>query len=1641
MSGLHTTNGDSLSENNRANGMTPNGQETRGYVTPNALDTEAQAHAEPRSLLETKFEHVLNMLVKMQSRMENLESLYSGNRDSHNPPGFVASAAVDMDDGTGKACVLPKEEHDMDEDEKKHDSACRRAEQIMRSCNKFNGINTDGYIKWRFNTTTLIENSFVRKESWTRYYCLLFAIEGTLLAWARSVPRTNSASDSFSALWSALDNRFLTTQTVSNFEKEFASIEQFQNESVESFTNRFLQLVDMRSAVFGFKLSDLELKSKYSNALKHPGLIWIKAVADGTTTDFDSFMRTMISFDKNLPRNAVPITQLMAMGGLDHQKSKGHNRNSNSSGDHMDKSVCYRCSQSGHYAEKCQSDIIYNQSKRCQKCGTTKHGTSACRTPNLQCKRCQKQGHVSGVCRASCETADLHIVNNCTVSIVEMEDPVYCSSANIPNLLTNVVDNDPLVEMIKIVNGQKSCMIPDCLKDTGASASFMHHNVAKLLIDNGLVTNVWDTAMKVQYANKHIEQIDMGVTVDAEISCQPHSIHFLVTKNCSPRVILGRPILKQLIAPLAEAPSVCNINCLAITTVPSVKDEKLDRLTTSPTPWIEDKEDHLVARLPLIECANVFPYREKERRMSVTDSRICYERLIHMSRDGKVTLVPTEECHVTLAPRLVDKQQGTQRILNDPKLHSRYRITLDCRPINEMRLVNDTTGTSFMLVPPDQMEKTAAKQSQFGARELLNTFPLGDTNTWYAKIDLSDAYSSVHIPRSLSRLFCTSIIAPNGSSVCFQWNCLPQGWKHSPFLFSLSVNMLLRKCDDQLTLIGVTSRHYQDDILLTSNDEQSLQQGMNLVIKMLQQYEFIIRMDKCVAPTTTLTYCGFELYAGHITPAPKTPIEKQLLNHELEKFHGGTLEHQQNWVRQWAGRIQYFRDFIVSADMVRSLNYFYLFLKLGSPDEELAHQVSTNFVTLVDCVLNPLPLSFGIAPTIKCVLLIDANCESWGAILLRCVHSDPSHSPQSDTDSDSVDPKSDDLLQRSIADLRLLMEASGVEEPFGFLPIKLLGGVFSERQQHHSSTHRERLAQLEAFEECYSYLDAPLIIVCDNKNCSLEWHNLDLFGSRHLDIWEKMQAKLDDHGHKWLGRQSAPAIADSIARMLTTTVNLNAATIQSGSADQNDTRDISQQTDSHSAGEADEDIAGLSQILTLDSEFRRELIRAQRSHLELITKYPNRYKLIDGILVYVSSYGNRCFVPNFMTTRLLLTPIHCRAGLLQIYHDKLSHCGVSRLLSHVTRNWYWPSMANDCINYVSSCVACQLVLKSRFPSGDGELRSVTLGAKTPFEMLMIDYAVFQGSNLLMVIDCYSHWLFTAVVPDQTAATTAIELRKIFMFTGFPSTIVSDNGSHFVNELISELSNLFQFRLWTGSSYHPQRQGLIERAVGEIKLALKKSLSDTTDLNSKVALATFAHNISHFRFAPNLSPYILLYGRDPRWLISTEGNSLIERDALREVWEHCRLKNLENMNDNSVNDKRRPLEDGDQVIWTYGNNKFLKMIKSKIGNMYELTDGRLVPAEQIQFLAQRFEHLQQTVQTDLATKVKTGDLILFLRDDCMDLGRVVNLNYPYVQVVNLYMDEDNSWWEHGDQYVDNILINQVIKIVKLTRSRKIDQRFI
>jgi len=274
--------------------------------------------------------------------------------------------------------VLETEDDGFEVKERVHDHAFRRAEQVVKTIKKFDGIDADEYIKWRYTLMNVIDNSFIGEDSWTRYYCILASMENTLLTWARSIPNKGSADGAIVALWNNLDMRFLTVQTIGRFEKEFSNIKQTPTETVEGFTSRFLRMVEMRNQVFGSRLSDLELKSKFSNALTHPNLAWVKAIADGTANDFESYARIIISYDKNMPRQPMMTAPLNAI---------------------KVNMKCYRCNVAGHTAAQCRSTTIFNADKRCQRCGTTNH-LNGCQQP-LTCKRCGRAGHIAGVCRAN----------------------------------------------------------------------------------------------------------------------------------------------------------------------------------------------------------------------------------------------------------------------------------------------------------------------------------------------------------------------------------------------------------------------------------------------------------------------------------------------------------------------------------------------------------------------------------------------------------------------------------------------------------------------------------------------------------------------------------------------------------------------------------------------------------------------------------------------------------------------------------------------------------------------------------------------------------------------------------------------------------------------------------------------------------------------------------------------------------------------------------------------------------------------------------------------------------------------------------------------------------------------------------------
>ncbi len=134
------------------------------------------------------------------------------------------------------------------------------------------------------------------------------------------------------------------------------------------------------------------------------------------------------------------------------------------------------------------------------------------------------------------------------------------------------------------------------------------------------------------------------------------------------------------------------------------------------------------------------------------------------------------------------------------------------------------------------------------------------------------------------------------------------------------------------------------------------------------------------------------------------------------------------------------------------LDTLYDSMKLSQEDMSPEHleNIKTSFVRLVDQFLNRIGLPFGHIKTLKCILLIDANFQSWGGILLRCI-ADPDDKFNCH-ERDCLKTNPDQFLNSAKDDIRRVNIDSGLTVPFTLLPVKIIGGIFTARQQRHSST-------------------------------------------------------------------------------------------------------------------------------------------------------------------------------------------------------------------------------------------------------------------------------------------------------------------------------------------------------------------------------------------------------------------------------------------------------------------------------------------------------------------------------------------------------------------------------------------------------------
>ncbi|CAF0791446.1 unnamed protein product [Adineta ricciae] len=292
-------------------------------------------------------------------------------------------------------------------------------------------------------------------------------------------------------------------------------------------------------------------------------------------------------------------------------------------------------------------------------------------------------------------------------------------------------------------------------------------------------------------------------------------------------------------------------------------------------------------------------------------------------------------------------------------------------------------------------------------------------------------------------------------------------------------------------------------------------------------------------------------------------------------------------------------------------------------------------------------------------------------------------------------------------------------------------------------------------------------------------------------------------------------------------------------------------------------------------EFDMEKLKVEQTNDPIIErkitetkKNPTKcsYEFKDGLL-----YKLMPMRTNSKTKKkLIYVPSSMIDDLLRIYHNHplAGHFGVQRTYLKIKNKFWWPDMHQSITRYIQSCLPCQQHNVSRVKK-PGHLQPIT-PPEGPFQLIGMDYcgplkSTPRGNQyVLCITDYFTRWIVAVAVPDCSAQTTAEALFNEYIYRyGVPAAILSDQGTHFHNQLMEAMAKLVGYNHTYSTTYHPQSNGMIERFNATFIPQIAK-LQDRENNNWDEFLApvVFAYNTGTHS-TTGYSPYQLLFGREPR----------------------------------------------------------------------------------------------------------------------------------------------------------------------------------
>ena len=246
---------------------------------------------------------------------------------------------------------------------------------------------------------------------------------------------------------------------------------------------------------------------------------------------------------------------------------------------------------------------------------------------------------------------------------------------------------------------------------------------------------------------------------------------------------------------------------------------------------------------------------------------------------------------------------------------------------------------------------------------------------------------------------------------------------------------------------------------------------------------------------------------------------------------------------------------------------------------------------------------------------------------------------------------------------------------------------------------------------------------------------------------------------------------------------------------------------------------------------------------------PSYAQVKDELCVYgeLLLRGTRIVVPKLLRDRVV-----------RLAHE--GHQGIVKTKYRLRSKVWWPGMDKEVEKFCKVCHGCQFTSGFNPP----EPMSRVLPPSAPWQDCGADLLgpLPTGESILVVIDYYSRFLEVAILKSTTSAKVIEALAPMFARFGFPFSLRTDNGPHFISEEFEAYlrANGIEHRKTT--PLWPQANGEVERQNRSLLKCLQIAHLEGKNWRTELLVWLMAYR-STPQTSTGTTPCYMMFGHEVR----------------------------------------------------------------------------------------------------------------------------------------------------------------------------------